>query len=116
MKEAEIIARTLTDRVTVTREVWNGIGWETETVYQNLACALSRTVQSESPKRTGLWADLEESEGRLELLLPAGTRLLVGDRAAVCREGQVFRGICSATLPYPSHAMATFYLQEVVSA
>lgn len=50
MREADILYRTLTDRVTVTREVWNGARWVSETVYQELACALSRAVQASTPK------------------------------------------------------------------
>ena len=46
MREADILYRTLTDRVTVTREVWNGARWVSETVYQELACALSRALFS----------------------------------------------------------------------
>lgn len=116
MSEADILYRTLTDRVTVTREAWNGARWETKTVYENLACALSRAVQSSTPKVTGEWEEVTETGGKLALYLPAGTRLLAGDRAVVLREGQVFRGICSATLPYPSHALATLLLQEVEEA
>lgn len=116
MSEADILYRTLTDRVTVTREVWTGARWETQTVYENLACALSRAAQAITPKLTGQWEDVMETGGKLGLYLPAGTRLLAGDRATVLREGQVFRGICSATLPYPSHALAILLLQEVDAA
>jgi hypothetical protein len=93
--------------------VWNGARWVSETLYQELACALSRAVQASTPKLNGEWADVPETEGRLNLYLPAGTVLRAGDRATVIREGQVFRGICSPTMPYPSHAVATIYLQEV---
>ena len=113
MREADILYRTLTDRVTVTREVWNGDRWVTERVYEELACALSRVVQASSPKLNGEREPVPETEGRVNLFLPAGTVLKAGDKAAVTREGQVFRGICSPTLPYPSHAVATLYLQEV---
>lgn len=41
MREADILYRTLTDRVTVTRDVWRDTRWENETVYEGLACALS---------------------------------------------------------------------------
>lgn len=113
MKEAEILYRTLTDRATVTREVWNGARWTTETVYERLACALSRGVQASTPRIESEWAEVPETQGRLSLFLPAGTVLKAGDRAEVLRERQVFRGICGASLPYPSHAVATMYLQEV---
>jgi len=113
MREADILYRTFTDRVTVTREVWNGERWVTETVYEELACALSRVVQAGSPKLKGEREPIPETEGKLRLFLPVGTVLKAGDRAAVVREGQVFRGICSPVLPYPSHAVATLYLQEV---
>ena len=113
MREADILYRTLTDRITVTREAWNGARWVSETVYQELACALSRAVQASTPKLNGERALVPETEGRLNLFLPVGTVLKAGDKANVSREGQVFRGICSATLPYPSHTVATIYLQEV---
>ena len=116
MREADILYRTLTDRITVTREVWNGARWVSEMVYQELACALSRAVQASTPKLNGEWADVAEAEGRLSLFLPAGTVLKAGDRATVIREGQVFRGICSPTMPYPSHAVAAIYVQEVEGA
>ena len=116
MREADILYQTLTDRVTVTREVWNGARWVSETVYQELACALSRAVQASTPKLGGEWADVPEAEGRLSLFLPVGTVLKAGDKATVIREGQVFRGICSPTMPYPSHAVATIYLRVVVGA
>ena len=113
MREADILYRTLTDRVTVTREVWNGAKWVTERVYEELACALSRVVQAGSPKLNGEREPVPEVEGKLRLFLPAGTVLEAGDKATVIREGQVFRGLCSPTLPYPSHAVATIFLQEV---
>lgn len=116
MREADILYRTLTDRATITREAWNGARWVTETVYTELACALSRAVQASTPKLSGEWADVPEAEGRLSLYLPAGTVLKAGDKATVIREGMVFRGICSPTMPYPSHAVATIYLQEVEGA
>ena len=116
MREADILYRTMTDRVTVTREVWDGTRWETRTVYENLACALSRTMQAITPTINGQWEDVMEDGGRLGLFLPAGTQLLAGDRAVVLREGQVFRGICSATMPYPSHALSILLLQEVEGA
>lgn len=116
MSEADILYRTMTDRATITREVWNGARWETKTLYEDLACALSRSAQASTPKVTGQWEGVTETDGRLSLYLPAGTQLIAGDRAAVTRQGQVFRGICSATLPYPSHALAMIFLQEVTAA
>lgn len=116
MREADILYRTLTDRATVTREVWNGARWVTERVYEELACALSRAVQASTPKLNGEWADVPQAEGRLSLFLPVGTVLKAGDKVTVVREGQVFRGICSPSMPYPSHAVATMYLQEVEGA
>lgn len=116
MREADILYRTLTDRATVTREVWNGARWVSERVYEELACALSRAVQASTPKWNGEWADVPQAEGRLSLFLPAGTVLKAGDKVTVVREGQVFRGICGPTMPYPSHAVATMYLQEVEGA
>ena len=116
MREADILYRTLTDRVTVTRDVWRDTRWENETVYEGLACALSRAVQASTPKLNGERAEMPESEGRLRLFLPVGTVLKTGDRAVVIREGQRFAGICSASVPYPSHAVADLYLQEVDAA
>ena len=68
------------------------------------------------PARIGQVHDVPEAEGRLSLYLPAGTVIKAGDKATVIREGQVFRGICSPTMPYPSHAVATIYLREVEGA
>ena len=116
MNEGAILRRTMTDRVTVTRKIWNGARWESTVLYENLDCALSRGVQSSTPKLTGDWEDICETEGRLTLFLPAGVCLQAGDQAEVRRLGQVIRGLCSATLPYPSHAVATLYLQEVQAA
>ena len=106
----------MTDRVTLTRKIWNGARWESTVLYENLECALSRAVQSSTPKLTGNWEGITENDGRLALFLPAGVCLQAGDNAEVHRMGQVLRGLCSATMPYPSHAMATFYLQEVEAA
>ncbi|MBQ3533703.1 MAG: hypothetical protein IJA56_00900 [Clostridia bacterium] len=116
MSEDSILRRTMTDRVTITRQVWNGARWESTVLYENLACALSRAVQSSTPKLTGNWEGVTEDDGKLTLYLPAGVRLQAGDRAEVRRLDQVICGLCSATLPYPSHGVATLYLQEVKEA
>ena len=50
------------------------------------------------------------------LYLPRGTRLLAGDRAEILREGQKYRGICSASLGYESFALAAVEIQEVTEA
>lgn len=113
MSEEGILRRTMTDRVTIIRQVWNGARWESTVVYEHLACALSRAVQSNTPKLTGNWEDIMENDGRLMLYLPAGVCLMAGDRAEVHRQEQVICGLCSATLPYPSHSVATLYVQEV---
>ena len=113
MSEAAVLRSTMTDRATVTREVWEDGGWKTVTAYEELPCALSRAPQNPTATITGLWEELPESQGQMTLFVPRDTLLLAGDRADIRREGQLFRGICSAALPYPSHGMARFFLTEV---
>lgn len=116
VSEAAILRATMTDRATVTREVWDGTAWKTVVAYENLPCALSRAPQNPTASITGLWEDVPECQGQMTLFVPRDTLLLAGDRAEVKREGQVLRGICSAALPYPSHGMARFFLTEVKAA
>lgn len=115
MNEAAILRATMTDSGTFTRRVWKGAGWAEEVLYEQLACALSRSPQAASPKLRGQWDGVAETEARLALFLPAGTVLQAGDRAEIVREGQVFRGVCGPCIPYPSHCYTTILLQEVAA-
>ncbi len=116
MNEADILRWTMTDSGTFTRRSWNGKGWQTVVLYEHLACALSRTAQSQTPRTGGQWEDLQESQGRMGLFLPAGTVLQAGDRAEIRRAGQIFRGVCGPCLPYLSHCYTTLLVQEVSRA
>lgn len=107
MTERQALEKTFYDRVTVTRAG--------TAVYEALPCALSKPPQTRSPRLRGEWEGMAESGFALTLYLPCGTVLLAGDRAEVTREGQVFRGMCSASLPYPTHAIATLDVQEVTA-
>ncbi len=113
MNEAAVLRATMTDSGTFFRKTWTGTGWKEETVYENLACALSRAPQAFAPRLNGEWEAVPESDSRLGLFLPVGTVLQAGDRAEIVRQGQVFRGICGPGLPYLSHCYATFQVQEV---
>lgn len=113
MTEADILRKTMTDRVDITREVWYRGSKTTEQVYSALPCALSRGFHNSTPRIGGEWEPVAESRYTLVLFLPAGTIILPGDRAAVTREGQIIRGICSDSFPYPSHAMVNLEVQEV---
>ncbi len=116
MNEAAILRGTMTDRGTFTRQKWTGREWKTETVYENIPCALSRTAQTQTPRTGGQWEELVESQGRMGLFLPAGTMLQAGDRGEIRREGQVLKGVCGACLPYSSHCYTTILVQEVEPA
>ena len=116
MSEAAILRATMTDSGTFTRQVWTGAGWSEEVIYEQLACALSRSPQATTPKVRGQWDDVTETDARLALFLPAGTILQAGDRAEIVREGQVFRGVCGPCMPYPSHCYTTILVQEVTAA
>ena len=116
VSEAAILRMTMTDRATVTREEWDGAGWNTVVAYENLPCALSRAPQTPTASLTGLWEEMPECQGQMSLFVPRGTVLRAGDRAEVVREGQRLLGICSAALPYPSHGVARFFLTEVKAA
>ena len=116
MSEAAILRATMTDSGTFTRQVWKESGWAEEVVYEHLACALSRSAQTVTPRVRGQWEDMAETDARLALFLPAGTMLQAGDRAEIVREGQVFRGVCGPCMPYPSHCYTTILLQEVAAA
>ena len=115
MSEAAILRATMTDSGTFTRQVWKGSGWSEEVVYEQLACALSRSPQATTPRVRGQWEDVAETDARLALFLPAGTVLQAGDRAEIVREGQVFRGVCGPCMPYPSHCYTTILVQEVAA-
>ncbi len=113
MKEKEILRRTMTDRVRVTRWVTEA-GVRTErTLWDGLECALSRGVNSALPKLGGELEAVSEDRYRMMLYLPAGTVLLAGDRVEVRREGQIFSGISSGSVGYPSFAAAGVEIQEV---
>ena len=56
---------------------------------------------------------MAESDFYLMLYLPKGTVLQAGDSASVRREGQILRGRCSASLSYPSYALASMDVKEV---
>ena len=116
VSEAAVWRATMTDRATVTREEWNGAAWKTVVAYEGLPCALSRAPQTPTASLTGLWEEVPEAQGQMSLYVPRGTLLLAGDRAEIRREGQIFRGVCSAVLPYPSHGVARFFLTEVKAA
>ncbi|MBQ7492124.1 MAG: hypothetical protein IJT76_06000 [Clostridia bacterium] len=114
MDERKAILATLTDRAAVFRRVRSGAGYDTEQVYTDLPCALSRNYQGGRPRLTGEMEGVAESGFFLMLYLPAGTALLAGDRAEVLREGVKYAGICSAAMQYPSYAVASMEVQEVI--
>lgn len=116
VSEAAILRSTMTDRATVTREVWEEGAWKTVVAYEDLPCALSRAPQTPTASLTGMWEEVPENQGQMSLFVPRDTLLLAGDRADIRREGQLLRGICSAALPYPSHGVARFFLTEVKAA
>lgn len=116
MREADILQETMTDRAEITRQVWNGAEYESRVIYPALPCALSRSSHMSTPRLRGEWEGAVESGFSAMLYLPAGTVLLAGDRADILREGQRYRGLCSATLAYPSFALAKMQVQEVREA
>lgn len=116
MTEADILKATLTDRADIVRQVWDNGRQRAETVYRALPCALSRNSHTAVPRLRGELEGAAESGFAMMLYLPRGTRLLAGDRAEVLRENQRFRGICSASLGYSSHAVAMMQIQEVQEA
>lgn len=116
MREADILMETLTDRADITRQLWNGADYESRVVYTALPCALSRGSHMAVPRLRGEWEGAAESGFNMMLYLPRGTVLLAGDRADILREGQRYRGLCSASLAYPSFALAMISVQEVQQA
>ncbi len=113
MNEGKAILAMLTDRAEVFRRVRRGTGYETERIYHELPCALSRNYQGGRPRLTGEMEGVAESAFFLMLYLPPKTMLLAGDRAEVLREGVRYAGICSAAMQYPSYAVASMEIQEV---
>lgn len=85
-------------------------------VYRDRACALSRSAHVASPSSPAVAAPLAERSYRMTLFLPAGTIVLAGDRAQVTRGGQIFCGVTSDSIPYPSHSVCVFEVQEVKGA
>lgn len=116
MLEHEILRETMTDRGDFFRQIWDGEGYQTAQIYTALPCALSRGSHMAAPRLRSALAGAAESGFRMMLYLPKGTRLLAGDRAEILREGQKYRGICSASLGYESFALAAVEIQEVTEA
>ena len=110
MGEAEILKRTMTDRADISRMEATGDGYRW--VYRDLPCALSRNYHGSRPRNEEK-DGMAESDFYLMLYLPKGTVLQAGDSAAVRREGQILRGRCSASLSYPSYALASMDVKEV---
>ena len=108
MREADILRSTLTDRVTVWRTDAADPAGEGRVLYRDLPCALSRTAKVTDPDRT-----LAESAFRMTLFLPMGTWTATGDRAEVLRGDTRFSGVLSASIPYPSYAVAVMRVWEV---
>ncbi|MBR5390967.1 MAG: hypothetical protein IK141_06710 [Clostridia bacterium] len=113
MNEERALLATMTDRATVFRGIRSGAGYDTEQVYTDLPCALSRNYQGGRPRLTGEMEGVAESGFFLMLYLPKGTVILAGDRAEVLREGVKYAGICSAAMQYPTYAVASMEVQEV---
>ena len=116
MREADILRSTLTDRVTVWRTDATDPAGEGRVLYRDLPCALSRTAKVTDPDPHDPGRALAESEFRATLFLPAGTWTSVGDRAEVLRGGSRFSGVLSASVPYPSYAVAVLRVWEVSRA
>ena len=115
MSEERILRATMTDRATIWRQS-SGLGGVSETmIYRDLPCALSRSAQVRSPAAAGELDPMAEDRFPVSLFLPAGTCLQVGDRAEITRQGQVFCGTTSASVPYPSHSAAVLQVREVRS-
>ncbi len=113
MGEADILRATLTDRVTVYRSDPKDPTAEGRAVYRNLPCALSRTAKVTDPDPHDPGRALAESDFRATLFLPMGTWTSVGDRAEVLRGNTLFSGVLSASMPYPSYAVAVMRVWEV---
>ena len=116
MRESAILRRTMTDRVRVTRRVVTAGEKTAVAGYEGLECALSRGVNSALPKLGGEMEAVSEDRYRMMLYLPAGTVLQAGDRVEIRREGQIFFGISSGSVGYPSFAAAGVEIQEVREA
>lgn len=114
MTEAAAMLRTMTDRADLLRRDLSGEGRRYREIYRDLPCALSRNYQGSRPRTLEGNGGMEETGFFLMLYLPAGTALQAGDRAIVRREGETVRGTCSASLSYPSYALATLSVEEVV--
>ena len=116
MHEAQILQATMTDRITVWRQTVSAGAAEERQIYRDRACALSRSAHVASPSSPAAMAPLAERSYRMTLFLPTGTVLLAGDRAQVTRDGQIFCGVTSDSIPYPSHSVCVFEIREVKEA
>lgn len=113
MREADILRSTLTDRVTVWRTDATDPAGEGRVLYRDLPCALSRTAKITDPDPHDPDRALAESAFRMTLFLPVGTWTATGDRAEVQRDDMRFSGVLSASIPYPSYAVAVMRVWEV---
>ena len=113
MREADILRRTLTDRVTIRRADAADPAGVGKVLYRDLPCALSRTAKVTDPDPHDPGDVMAECDFRMTIFLPEGTWTATGDRAEVLRGNTRFSGVLSNSVPYPSHAVAVMRVWEV---
>jgi len=116
MTEAQILAKTYQDRLTVKRkrqiEKKSGEStFEEVTVYENIRCALSRSG-SGSPQKDGNKRVIDQ-----EMTIFAGPEILMKDMDSATVEtpaGQIFKGHTGRTFAYAgSHGETVFKIETL---
>ena len=114
-REAEILAKTFRDRLTVHRrqrerdpDTQETVEKE-DTVYENIACALSQK-NSNTPERQEFHS---ETQREFAIFTIPGVELKDHDRAVIITEaGQKLEGITGETFAYVSHGETPFAVER----
>ena len=115
-KETKILAKTFRDRLTAYRKhpVEDPDTLETvekeETVYVDIACALSQKSNN-TPERQEFHS---ETQREFTIFTIPGIELKDNDRAVITTEaGQIFEGITGKTFAYVSHGETPFSVEKI---
>ena len=85
-----------------------------KTVYDEVACALSRTAKTASPNPVEQPLPLPETAYRLALYTPPEILLALGDRLEITDDtGRCYQGLASDSFFYPSHTVTVVNILEV---
>lgn len=115
-REAEILAKTFRDRLTVYRKQpvldpkTQGTVERENKVYENISCALSQGSNS-TPEKQEFHS---ETQRDMVIFTAPGIELSDNDRVVVITEaGQMFDGITGKTFGYISHGETPFKVEKI---